>query len=173
MDELVIAEVEATALQNLGRASKLAKLRTKQRGAEIIEMALALPVFPILIIGGIDFATMLYDKTVITNAAREGARAGVVVPVATPNKSGASVARTVACKFISTYLISYNTSSTKPAGSVCTNSSAYVDIVDAASPYAMGQPLAVTVNYQYAGLGILGSLLSDFSLSATTTMLYE
>jgi hypothetical protein len=47
------------------------------RGQAIIEFALVLPILIILILGIMDFGIVLYDKAVITNASREGARAGI------------------------------------------------------------------------------------------------
>jgi Flp pilus assembly protein TadG len=49
-----------------------------QRGQSIVELSLILPVFLILVMGTIDFGWALRSYSVITNAAREGARAGVV-----------------------------------------------------------------------------------------------
>lgn len=52
--------------------------RRHQEGAAALEFALVLPLFVVLILGLIDFGTMLYTVNTITNAAREGARQGVV-----------------------------------------------------------------------------------------------
>jgi len=49
-----------------------------QRGVAAIEFALILPVLVLLLLGIIEFSLALYDKAVITNASREGARAGIV-----------------------------------------------------------------------------------------------
>ena len=46
-----------------------------QRGAAVVEFALILPILLILLVGTIDASLALYDKAVITNASREGARA--------------------------------------------------------------------------------------------------
>lgn len=50
----------------------------QQRGAAVVEFALILPILLALLVGGIDASLALYDKAVITNASREGARAGIV-----------------------------------------------------------------------------------------------
>jgi len=49
-----------------------------QRGLAAVEFALILIPLVMLIFGTIEFGTMLYDKAVITNASREGARSGIV-----------------------------------------------------------------------------------------------
>ena len=49
-----------------------------QKGASAVEFAIVLPVLVLLIFGCIEFGLLLYNKQVITNASREGARAGIV-----------------------------------------------------------------------------------------------
>ena len=49
-----------------------------QKGTAAIEFAIVLPVLALLLFGIIESSTFLYDKAVITNASREGARAGIV-----------------------------------------------------------------------------------------------
>ena len=54
-------------------------LKTRgQRGAAMIEFALVLPVLLIVLLGTVEFSLLLYDKAMITNASREGARLGIV-----------------------------------------------------------------------------------------------
>jgi Flp pilus assembly protein TadG len=47
-------------------------------GQAIVEFAFVLPFILILILGIIDFGALFYNKAMITNASREGARAGIV-----------------------------------------------------------------------------------------------
>jgi len=49
-----------------------------ERGAELIEFALVLPLLLLLIAGVVDFGMMFQSYEVVTNAAREGARVGVL-----------------------------------------------------------------------------------------------
>jgi hypothetical protein len=49
-----------------------------QRGAAMIEFALVLPVLLIVLLGTVEFSLLLYNKAMITNASREGARLGIV-----------------------------------------------------------------------------------------------
>ncbi len=53
------------------------KLRS-QTGASATEFAIILPLLVIIIFGIIEFGFILYDKALVTNASREGARAGIV-----------------------------------------------------------------------------------------------
>ena len=49
-----------------------------QEGVSAVEFALILPFLLVLMFGIIEFGIFLFDKAVITNASREGARAGIV-----------------------------------------------------------------------------------------------
>jgi Flp pilus assembly protein TadG len=49
-----------------------------ERGAEIIEFALVTPIFALLIAAMFDFGFMFRNWELMTNAAREGARVGVL-----------------------------------------------------------------------------------------------
>ncbi len=51
---------------------------TCKKGVAMIEFAFVLPVLIILAFGIIEFALLMYNQQVITNASREGARAGIV-----------------------------------------------------------------------------------------------
>ena len=48
-----------------------------EKGAAALEFAIVLPLLVILVFGIVDFGLLLYNKQVITNASREGARAGI------------------------------------------------------------------------------------------------
>jgi Flp pilus assembly protein TadG len=49
-----------------------------QNGGALIEFAIVLPILMLLVAGIADFGILFYDKQVLTNACREGARAGIV-----------------------------------------------------------------------------------------------
>jgi Flp pilus assembly protein TadG len=54
--------------------------RTRQRGAAAIEFALVLPLFLTLVLGAIDWGWFFFIDQLVTNCAREGARAGTLLP---------------------------------------------------------------------------------------------
>ena len=60
------------------RMASWCQSRVRQTGAAAVEFALILPVLLAVLIGSVDVSLALYDKAVITNASREGARAGIV-----------------------------------------------------------------------------------------------
>lgn len=57
------------------------KQRTwKEAGQDLVEYALVLPFFLFLMLGVIEFSLLYFQYSTIANAAREGARAGIVMP---------------------------------------------------------------------------------------------
>jgi uncharacterized protein (UPF0333 family) len=48
-----------------------------QKGAAAVEFAIVAPLLVLLFMGAIEFGLLYYNKQVITNASREGARAGI------------------------------------------------------------------------------------------------
>jgi Flp pilus assembly protein TadG len=52
--------------------------KLNERGAAATEFVLLLPVFLMILFGIIEFGMLMYGREVVTNAAREGARAGIV-----------------------------------------------------------------------------------------------
>ena len=76
-----------------------------QKGAAAIEFALISPILFILVFGIIEFSIALYDKAMITNASREGARAGIVYNF--PNPISDAEIRTVVSNYCAAHLISF------------------------------------------------------------------
>jgi hypothetical protein len=59
----------------------IAKIKYKianQKGASAVEFAIVLPLLVVFLFGIIEFSVLFFDKAVITNASREGARYGIV-----------------------------------------------------------------------------------------------
>jgi Flp pilus assembly protein TadG len=54
------------------------RFRSNEQGAELIEFALTFPILVVVIAGIVDFAILFQRYEVITNAAREGARVGLL-----------------------------------------------------------------------------------------------
>jgi Flp pilus assembly protein TadG len=57
-----------------------ARRRDRQRGVAAVELALILPIFLVLVMGTIDWGWYFFVHQRVVNAAREGARAGTVLP---------------------------------------------------------------------------------------------
>ena len=56
------------------------KTRNRREGQSLVEFAVVLPVFLLILAGILDFGLGLYSQMTVINAAREGARLGVVEP---------------------------------------------------------------------------------------------
>lgn len=54
--------------------------RRKEEGQDLVEYALVLPLFIFLTLGIVEFSLLYLQFSTISNAAREGARAGIVMP---------------------------------------------------------------------------------------------
>ena len=135
--------------------------QTRQSGYAVVEFALILPILLGLLIGGIDLSLALYDKTVITNASREGARAGIVAR--NPPLSEAQI-RQVVNQYAQTSLVSLGANPALPTVLIQKGS-------------LSGDPtLQVTVQYTFQGIG-LGSLFASLGqpwvLQSSTVMVYE
>lgn len=132
-----------------------------QRGAAVVEFALILPILMGLLVGGIDASLALYDKAVITNASREGARAGIVAR--NPQLTDAQI-RQVVNQYAQSALVSLGGNPAQPTVTIQKGS-------------LNGDPtLQVTVSYTFEGMG-LGSLFQSLGkpwvLQASTVMVYE
>jgi Flp pilus assembly protein TadG len=132
--------------------------RHSQLGTATVEFGLLLPLLILILSGILEFGLALYDKAVITNASREGARAGIVlkIPAVTTNE-------------IRTRVLNYAGNSLVGLGAA---SQVTVDFPVQTDP----DHLAVRVSYTFRGLG-LGNLLSAMGsplvLTSTTVMVRE
>ncbi|OGL62978.1 MAG: hypothetical protein A3I72_14790 [Candidatus Tectomicrobia bacterium RIFCSPLOWO2_02_FULL_70_19] len=122
-------------------------------GQATVEFALLLPVLIVLIMGVLDFARAFNVMQVVTNAAREGARAGII-----PTNTSATVTSTV-----NTYLTSAGQSGCSTTGT------------NLGSAAAAGATTTVTVTCPLQAL--TGTLIPGWSgtinLSQTATMRHE
>lgn len=132
-----------------------------EEGASAVEFALILPVLALLLFGTIEFGLLLYNKQVLTNAGREGCRAGIV---ARDTRLTAAEIDGIVQNYCSSKLITFNAVKTPPATTVTFPAS-----------QVFGQDLDVRVTYNYDFLVIPNSIagLSPFTLSARTVMRYE
>jgi len=130
-------------------------------GASAVEFAVILPLLVLILFGIIEFSLALYDKAMITNASREGARAGIVYR--SPSVTDAEIARIVNT-YLGNHLITFG--SGKP--------SAMVTVArNGGSP---GGELKVKVAYTYTFLVLprLSSTLGrGINMAAETAMRME
>jgi Flp pilus assembly protein TadG len=132
-----------------------------QKGASAVEFALVLPLLVVLLFGIIEFGTVMYDKAMITNASREGARTGIVYSY--PDRISDGEIMSKVNDYCSNYLINFGGTS-----AVSTN------ITRAGN--SSGDPLTVMVSYRYDFLvlpNLFSSLTSGITLVAETVMRME
>jgi Flp pilus assembly protein TadG len=135
-----------------------------QKGVAAVEFAIVLPVLVLILFGTIEFGLLLFNKQVITNASREGARAGIVAPDATALRIPFSEIESVVNTYCASNLISFG--ATPAAPSTATNP---------ASPTVQnfGDDLTVTVTYPYTFLVLNNLGFAPINLTARTVMKYE
>jgi Flp pilus assembly protein TadG len=136
----------------------------RRGGQSMVEFVLILPVLLILLFGIIEFGLLLYNKQVITNASREGARYGIVARV---SRRSPEEIQAVVSAYVANHLI---TSGTDTATTTISRD-------PSGTPQAVfGDDLTVTVNYHYDFFALpdfITSLLGGTDLVAQTTMKYE
>jgi Flp pilus assembly protein TadG len=132
-----------------------------QTGSNIVEFAFVLPLLLILVFGIIDFAILLYDKAVITNAVREGARSGIAFA---PTRLTEAQVQQLVTNYCSGKLITF--------GSVTTG--AVADFTPNRASPESGDTLTVSFTYTYNYV-LIGKLvgLSSVQLGATSVMRVE
>jgi Flp pilus assembly protein TadG len=138
-----------------------------EKGTALVEFAIVAPLLFVILFGIIEFGILLYDKAMITNASREGARAGIVFNH--PNRITDAEITAVVMNYCQDYLISFDSSSTLTA--VISRTGTGVE---------PGDSLTVTVDYPFQFLvfsnlialigGDIGNLLN---LRAETIMRLE
>ena len=82
-----------------------------QKGAVAVEFAIILPILILLLFGIIEFSLFVFNQQVITNASREGARAGIV---ARPVRMSNTDIETVVRSYCEQYLITFGNVKTPP-----------------------------------------------------------
>ena len=140
-----------------------------ERGASILEFALVLPILLVLVFGVIEFGIIFYDKAMLTNAVREGARYGIVSTSSLPanqRRTKAEISEVVT-NYCSNYLITFG-AAVIPG----------VDVVpDPSGAPVCGDDLTVSVTYYYDFLLIPNFLpglsQAGLDLSANVMMRYE
>ena len=132
-----------------------------ERGAELIEFALVLPLLLFIIMGLIDFGLMFQRFEVVTNAAREGARMAVL-----PGYVNADVEARVR-----SYLTTGGVAATTSNSTVVTTS---VTIPTGGGPVLQGKRVVVTYASPYLFLGPLagwfGGTFTTSNLIGTAIM---
>lgn len=160
------------------RRSLRSGLGRLQTGIAAVEFALILPVLLVILFGIINFGIYMYDKAVITNASREGARAGIISVVSgkglggsecaeiNAGNSGISTAQCVVNNYVANNLVTFGT----PTLTVTASHSGTGCSI---TPLPVGSnscKLTVNVTYAFDGIGFLDLVFP--TIAATTVMYY-
>jgi len=133
-----------------------------KNGAAAVEFALILPLLILVVFGIIEFGLLLYNQQVITNASREGARAGIVVG---PNRSSGeheTRSHDTASNYCLNHLVTFSDES-EPLKIKPTTSGVAVS----------GDDLTVTITYDYDFLILSNLGIGPITLDAKTIMKLE
>ena len=134
---------------------------SNQKGSAAVEFALVLPILLVLVFGIVEFSLALYDKAVITNASREGARAGIVF--GDPPLTDGEISSIVS-SYCQNRLITFGTPTQ------------VTTIIVREGSGASGDDLTVQVQYQYQFLAIprfVTGITGGIQLGAQTIMRME
>jgi Flp pilus assembly protein TadG len=128
-----------------------------EKGAIAVEMAILLPIIVLLLFGSIEFGALLYNKHVVTNASREGARAGIIMQQPKPTSAEiTSVAET----FVLNNVIDFGSPGTTT-----------ITVTNAGASFPADLTVAVNYVYNFLVLGNLG--FAPVNLGSTTVMRME
>jgi Flp pilus assembly protein TadG len=156
-------------------------LRHNHKGAALLEFAIILPFLLVLVFGMIEFGLIVYNKQVITNASREGARWAIGQPSTGPLRTTASVNIVVQDYWTKNRLISFGsghpvTTIIDKAGGILPATGQNVCAI--ATP--PNKDIQVQVTYQYEFLVfdsivqlVGGSQNNTISISGSTIMRCE
>ena len=146
-------------------------------GQAIIEFAYVLPLMVIIVIGIIEFGVLFYNQAVVTNASREGARAGMTFETVegsywSPSDMQTKVQQTVD-NYLQGRLITFGPTGTVTATATRTYTSPEYEYN--AYQTATEGKVEVVVTYQHTYL-VMPNLFgwgNTINLSAETTMRLE
>jgi hypothetical protein len=159
-------------------------LKKGENGVAAIEFALILPFLLMVLFGIIEFSILLYNKAMITNASREGARAGVVYRPDHVALNEAEI-ENVVFDFARAHLITFGEHDDPDVTATHTDSldgeernvdEALIAGDDGESVISSGEPLEVRVDYTYDFLilpSFASELLETSTITAVTVMRYE
>ena len=138
------------------------------KGAAAIEFAIVLPVLLTILFGIVEFGLIMYNKAMITNASREGARQAALY-----REDASGTPYSLTCGEITSVINTYTDGHLVTFGSATGVKPPVYDPSSCAP--VPGSPLSITVNYAYDYLVLpnFAGLGATLDLSATTVMYKE
>ena len=136
-----------------------------RNGQSLLEFALVLPLLLIVTFGIVEFGILMYDKAVITNASREGARLGIVARDRSDLAAIQSEIQSTVSDYAASYLITFGSG---------------VGALEIPAPVfsgsTFGSTVTVTARYTYEFLvlpRLVASVTGPVVFEATTVMKLE
>lgn len=136
--------------------------RKNDKGVAIVEFAYVLPLLVILLLGIMEMGFLLYDTAVITNAGREGARAGIVAQDRSNTAAIDADIQATVNNYCQNRMISYGSKN-------------ITTIVTWPASLTFGNPLEVNVTYNHWFLVFpnMSSFTNPLTIDTKTVMLLE
>ncbi len=126
------------------------KRRHSESGASLVEFAIVLPLMLIFLFGIIEFGFLLFNKAMLTNAVREGARAGVVHKQ--PQRMPEAEIRGIVISYCGDHMVTFSGSSGLREPKLRVISSTGQERDYNPNSFASGEYLRVTAEYDYTFL---------------------
>lgn len=128
------------------------KFRHIAKGQSLVEFALVIPILLLVIFGLFDLGYAVFIKNMISNAAREGARTGIII-----TKTDADIRARV-----------------NAAAPGLNLSTAQIAITPSPNNRKFDEPITVTVSYTYSPMTpVLGGITGSVPISSTSVMIVE
>ena len=128
-----------------------------EKGAVAIEMAILLPLLILFLFGSIELGLLTYNKQIIANASREGARAGIVIQ--TPKLSASDII-TIVEDYAEDHLVTFGSSNALT-----------INVTNAGASFPAD--LSVQVKYAYDFLVLANLGFGPATIEAETVMRME
>jgi len=139
-----------------------------EKGTTTVETAIIIMLLLTFIFGIIEFGLLLFDKQVLTNASREGARAGIVVGLGRSGGDAAeyrTLSENVANDYCSDHLVTFGSEALEILTS-------YNDLDGNVNP-SRGDDLTVSLTYDYDFLLLSAFGIGPVTLNAVSVMKLE
>jgi len=147
---------------------KTKRIITDQKGAALVEFAVVLFLLVFLVVGAVEFGILYYNKQIITNASREGARAGIIAYGRENYYKTDGEIKEIVKNYCINHLITFSGSPDLVDTDITLVPDNRTDT--ASPPFEFGSSFTVAVTYNYGFLLPSFFGFGDVPISAATTM---
>jgi len=159
----------------------LLKPAVNDKGGSAVEFAIVLPVLLLVVFGVIEWGLYMYNRQVITNAAREGARYGVLMRMAPREVTNTDEDQTIKNKvleFAGNRLVTFGTDELEEEDIILTRADSVNEFSEDDADYPpdewfkFGANLTVEFEYDYEFL-FLFPIIGSMTITGEATMKME